>query len=61
MPRPDVLGVCLVEVLEQRDEGVLTGLHRGGPESERHHEGSVARYEIDFARDSATFPFSARA
>src|SRR5439155_17571564 len=40
-PRPDVLSLRLVEVLEQRDEGVLARLHRGRPESERHHERSV--------------------
>jgi hypothetical protein len=51
LPFANVLRVCLVEVLEKRDERVLTRLHRGRPESERHHEHSIARYEIDFARD----------
>ena len=52
--------MCLVEVFEQRDERVLTGLHRGGPESERHHERSVARHEIDFARDRDVSVLGAR-
>ena len=50
----------LVEVFEQGDEGVLTGLHRGGAESERHHECPVAGYEIDFARDRDVSVLGAR-
>ena len=52
--------MCLVEVFEQGDEGVLTGLHRGGPEPERHHECPVARHEIDFACDRDVSVLGAR-
>ena len=50
-PGTDVLGMGFVEILQQRDEGVLTGLHGGGPEPEGHLEHPVARHQIDFARD----------
>ena len=44
----------------RRDERVLTGLHRGGTEPERHHERSVARHEIDFAGDRDVSVLGAR-
>ena len=37
-PLADVLGVGLVEVLEQTDQGVLTGFHGSRSETHRHCE-----------------------
>ena len=33
--------LCAVEIFEQADERVLTGFHRRGTETERHHERAV--------------------
>ena len=46
----DVLGLRRVEVLEQADERVLTGFHRGRTEAERQHEHAVRRCRDRFRR-----------